>query len=78
MPKWKNSAVFGSIRRFFIARLAQLVEHSTDTRAVLGSTPRACTNDRNSALQQDFCFVQGAGIGEQQRAYRAGVAQTCE
>lgn len=37
------SGYFAIISKFFTARLAQLVEHSTDTRAVLGSTPRACT-----------------------------------
>ena len=31
--------------KILCARVAQLVEHPTDTRAVLGSTPRACTQD---------------------------------
>lgn len=34
---------YPEVRNGAIACLAQLVEHSTDTRAVLGSNPRACT-----------------------------------
>ncbi len=36
------------------ARVAQLVEHSTDTRAVVGSTPTACTNDVRRGLLRAF------------------------
>ena len=43
---WKDKRIIASIRKFLSARLAQLVEHSTDTRAVLGSNPRACTQIR--------------------------------
>jgi hypothetical protein len=38
---WKVVGISGSIRWF--ASVAQLVEHSTDTRAVEGSNPSACT-----------------------------------
>lgn len=40
------------------ARLAQLVEHSTDTRAVLGSNPRACTRV-DSVHTEAFYAVSG-------------------
>ena len=41
--RWKVVGFFAKMLKFHQARLAQLVEHPTDTRAVLGSTPRACT-----------------------------------
>ena len=46
MPKrgWKRGVDFVSMAWQTIARLAQLVEHSTDTRKVLGSIPSGRTS----------------------------------
>ncbi len=44
------------------ARLAQLVEHSTDTRAVLGSNPRACTMDVSAYFRGKKITVMGLGV----------------
>lgn len=43
MNKWVDFATMAWPEKAN-ARLAQLVEHSTDTRKVLGSNPRARTN----------------------------------
>ncbi len=56
-------------RKTLSARLAQLVEHSTDTRKVLGSTPRARTegftahNLQKHAFWRIFLWVQQRGDG---------------
>lgn len=40
-----------------LASVAQLVEHPTDTRAVVGSTPTACTAGTNKNATPAFLFV---------------------
>ena len=46
-----------------LARLAQLVEHSTDTRAVLGSNPRARTREpRTGAFVVEWSITNAAVV----------------
>jgi hypothetical protein len=48
-----------AIMFFTYARIAQLVEHSTDTRKVLGSTPSARTKYKKSQIMKSeiFCIL---------------------
>lgn len=52
LTPYRSCAPFGYFVCLVCARLAQLVEHSTDTRKVLGSNPRARTNYANNKISQ--------------------------
>ena len=46
-----------SMRSTSFASVAQLVEHPTDTRAVVGSTPTACTGDKDKSHSQSGFYL---------------------